>query len=194
MPCEILLEFHGKNPELTKTLFRENTGTVQIAVRGKTPGAHKDAGTFQWSSAVRALSLLLTKAALLGRGERHESNAGLRGYAGSVAASLDYAISKEPSWIIEMFGIEKSGRSRIRKLIKRTNAERKLPGPVMLVLNTAHLPLSAITIWWNGARVVDPTVLKSLIHLLELQSGSTAVESPLFESPEEFFVRKAKAA
>ena len=186
----MLLEFHGKNPALIKTLFRENGGTVHLAVRGKSPGAQRDAGTFQWSSAVRALSTILTKAVLVSRYRKEAPPPALKGFAGSLASSLDYAISKEPEWTIDMFGVDVSGRSNLRRIIARTNADRKLPGPVILGLKSEILPPQTITIWWNRARVVEPWMLNSLIDLLELQSGSRSV----VESPEEFVVKRPKAA
>ena len=194
MSCEVLLEFHGEIPELTRTIFRANGGEVRSAIRGKTPGARRNAGTFQWSSAVRAVSLLLAKAALMGRGLLEESNAALRGSTGSSAASLDYAISKQPGWIVDMFGMDGSGHSRIRRLIRRSNAERKYPGPVVLGINTLNISPTAIDIWWNDARVVDSTILRTLIDHLERQSGDQTSATSAQESPEAFFLRRAHVA
>jgi len=170
MSCQILLEFHGENPELTKTLFRAAHGDVRTAVRGKTPGAQKDAGTFQWSSAVRALAVLLAKAAITTQRDEEPSSALLSGFAGSLAATLDYAVSKEPAWTVDIFGIDSGGRSLIRRIIKRTNSERKLPGPVVLAVNPNFLPPETIVLWWNGARLKDPTKINTLINLIELQA------------------------
>jgi len=93
-----------------------------------------------------------------------------------------------------MFGVERNGHARIRRIIKRSNSERKLPGPVVLGINTLNISPATITIWWNGARVVEPTVLKTLIDLLELQASATSENSSVAESPEEFFAKKARAA
>jgi hypothetical protein len=93
-----------------------------------------------------------------------------------------------------MFGVERNGHARIRRIIKRSNSERKLPGPVVLGINTLNISPATITIWWNGARVVEPTVLKTLIDPLELQAGTISGSQPTTESPEEFFAKKARAA
>jgi hypothetical protein len=140
------------------------------------------------------VSLLFAKAALMGRGLLEESNAALRGSTGSSAASLDYAISKQPGWIVDMFGMDGSGHSRIRRLIRRSNAERKYPGPVVLGINTLNISPNAIDIWWNDARVVDSTILRTLIDHLERQSGDQTSTTSAQESPEAFFLRRAHVA
>ena len=194
MTCEVLLEFHGKNPELTKTLFREDAGDVRTAIRGKTSGGRISVGTFQWSSAVRGLALLLSRAALADHRGEGTSTAILQGTAGSLAASLDYAISKEPSWIGDMFGIDISGHSRIRRIIKRSNPARRFPGPVVLVVNAAYLPPGGITIWWDGSRVTDSREIKTLVTLLELQPGAGHPDQIEPHSPEAFFKTWVRAA
>jgi len=189
MTHEMLLEFHGVTPELTKTLFREVGGTVKTAVRGKTSGASKGAGTFQWTTAVKALSLLAVKAVLTERHSTSPTDAALLGGAGSLAATLDYAVSKEPEWTVDMFGVDTEGRSLIRRLIKRTNSERKYPGPVTVSVNTRAISPTSISIWWDGKRVQDEETLRTLERELLQQTGSAHSS----ESPEDFF-RKSKAA
>jgi hypothetical protein len=190
MTHEMLLEFHGITPELRKTLFREVGGTVKTAVRGKTSGALEGAGTFQWTTAVKALSLLVVKAVLT---ERHTPSptdaAALLGGAGSLAATLDYAVTKEPAWTVDMFGVDTEGRSLIRRLMKRTNTERKYPGPVTVSLNTRAISPTSISIWWDGKRVEDEIALRTLERELLQQTGSAHSS----ESPEDFFQKSAAA-
>jgi hypothetical protein len=76
----------------------------------------------------------------------------IKGCGGSLAASLDYAISKQPMWLTEMFGCDQSGISLIRRMILRTNPERKRPGPTVLSLNERFMPVAAISIFSDGAR------------------------------------------
>lgn len=88
-------------------------------------------GSFTWSSAVRALCILLVKTSPQIRGLNNQE-ASISGEAGSLAASLDYALSKQPRWLTEMFGIRGNGIPNIRYLIHRSNSGRKKPGPVQL--------------------------------------------------------------
>jgi len=53
------------------------------------------------------------------KGHNKESKqAHLEGEMGSLAASLDYAISKKPIWLLDMFGINSDGKAKIRPLIQ----------------------------------------------------------------------------
>jgi hypothetical protein len=129
---------------------------VRVSVRGKTPGAFHGANTFQWTSAVRALALLLVSARIDG------AQTVLAGETGSAAASLDYALSKHPSWLVEMFGTDAAGRGMARRLIRRSNPERKRPGPVLLSLNAHLLQPAEIDVEKDGVVVSDPAVLSQL--------------------------------
>ena len=192
MTCEMLLEFHGKSPELIKTLFRENGGEVCLTLRGKTPGAQRNAGTFQWTSAVRALCIALLKGRL--SPNPHQEDSSLSGFAGSLAATLDYAISKQPTWTEDMFGVTPDGRSVLRRVISRSNSERKRPGPVTLSLNPHVLSPGSIIVWWNGQRVQEPTILKGLIDSLELQADPNHQSAPRADSLEVAMKRGSRAA
>jgi hypothetical protein len=133
--------------ELTEVIFNDGSSTdARISVRGKTGGPFRRAGSFQWTSAVKALSLLVLKTC------SNPSDGLLRGFANSLAASLDYAISKQPLWLTEMFGCDQQGISFARRLILRTNPERKRPGPVTLGINQAYLPTSQVQIFFDGKR------------------------------------------
>jgi hypothetical protein len=133
--------------ELTEVVFNDGlSNQARTSVRGKSSGPLRAAGSFQWTSAVRALALLAVKTVST------PSDAFLRGLGNSLAASLDYAISKQPMWLTEMFGCDQQGISLARRMILRTNPERKRPGPVTLGINQSYLPPSQITIFVNGAR------------------------------------------
>lgn len=157
--------------ELIEVVFQENpSNEPRVCVRGKTAGPNRSAGSFQWTSAVKALSLLAVKTALM------PDNAILRGDGHSLAASLDYAISKQPMWLSEMFGWDTKGVSLTRRLILRTNPERKRPGPVTLGINQVYLSPSAITILINGrpASVEQLTVLHTQLEGLEVREYAQA--------------------
>ncbi len=155
------LKLYFEIDQLTEVIFRENAGDeVRHTIRGKTGGAFRYAGSFQWTSAVKALSLLLARAAL------SPQNSAIQGHVGSLAASLDYAISKQPAWITEMFGCDQHGISFARRLILRTNPERKRPGPVVLAVNYVYLPQVSIEVFVNGTKC-STTDLEKLIATLD---------------------------
>ncbi|NDC37488.1 MAG: hypothetical protein EBZ48_05495 [Proteobacteria bacterium] len=162
MENKILLDFHGNIPELTQVIFNPRGSTPRTTVRGKTAGALKGAGTFQWTSAVRALSVIAVRAAISARTGAALTTAALSGMGGSLASTLDYAISKEPSWSCDMFGVDGNGRSLIRRMFVRTNSERKFPGPVVIGLNSAFLAPEQIIIRWDGALVSDVAQMDTL--------------------------------
>jgi len=163
----MLLEFHGEVPELTKTLFRRDNGEVITSVRGKTAGALRGAGSFQWTSAVRALSAILVRGALVAREQGDPNLVALSGFGQSLASTLDYALSKQPLWTVEMCGVDMCGQSFLRRLFLRTNPERKYPGPVIINLNSRILTGEAIQVWWNGQRLTDPATFRSLLDRIE---------------------------
>ena len=62
--------------------------------RGKTPGAYHAEGSFQWTSGVRAVCVAFIKVRLSGFDP--EVDTCVVGDRASMAASLDYALSKRP--------------------------------------------------------------------------------------------------
>ncbi len=133
--------------QLTEVVFNDGVSSeARRSVRGKSGGAYRTAGSFQWTSAVRGLAYLMVQTALI------PESAILQGTGGSLAASLDYAISKQPMWLTEMFGSDQNGICLIRRMILRTNAERKRPGPTVLAVNQRYLPVEALSIYSDGKR------------------------------------------
>jgi len=167
MNCEMLLEFYGEAPELIRTLFRRDNGEVITSVRGKTAGALTGAGSFQWTSAVRALSALLIRGALTAQENGDHNLAALSGMEQSLASTLDYALSKQPLWAVEMCGVDACSQAFLRRLFLRTNPERKYPGPVIVNLNMRILEGKHIQIWWNGGRLTNPAELRNLLERIE---------------------------
>ena len=123
---KLKLWFSSDNsPQLLKTEFEHPLlSEKRTAVRGKSAGAYHDTATFQWTGAVQALCMLC-----LNKDEV------LEGYQGSPASSLDYALSKQPMWLLEMFGWDVNGESLARRIIKRTNTSRKMQAPISLSLS-----------------------------------------------------------
>lgn len=128
----------GTTVTLSKTRFRHPLLKQElVTVRGST--APEMAGNFRWSSGVRGLALLLVKHAVAAEIGAKSAIAGgpsaaIEGAEGSHAASLDYAISKQPRWLDDMFGTTPQGVSISKLLFRRINPDRKRPGPVTVFI------------------------------------------------------------
>ena len=163
MDC-LKLHFVGdEDPALFQTEFV--CGAIRsYAVRGKTSGAFAGQGSFHWSIAVRALSLLAIKTFMAGKG--HDCDPILVGDKGSFAASLDYAISKETHWLIDVFGISDGLVPNFRKVFKRTNSGRKRSGPVAVSFAKPFAQPGAINIRLNSHDVTSLSDLNLLLDRL----------------------------
>lgn len=138
-----------------------------IVIRGKTSGAFKQYGSFQWTSGVRAVCAVFLRYALSEITPRVDYC--LVGSRGSLAASLDYALSKGPSWIGEMFGSTPSGGMYARRIFRVTNPNRKRPGPVALSVNKTVIPSCNIEIYLNNNRVTEHADLLAMLQSIESQ-------------------------
>jgi hypothetical protein len=175
------LDFAGTSKvELFQTRF--STGCHNqplLAVRGKTSGAYSNAGSFHFSTAVRALCILCVKSVLAEKSPPSPTLPIILGFRGSIVASLDYALTKQPAWLIDMFGCDTSGRPMGQRLLSRTNSHLKRPGPVAIGLNTRALSAKNIHIFWNEQRVEDVQTLKTLLSLLGESKTTAHPESTL---------------
>lgn len=123
---------------LNQTMFSHPLlGRRLVSVRGTT--APPQAGTFRWSSGVRAVSVLLTRQAIISDACRNghangDVAAAIDGHGDSLAASLDYALSKQPLWLQDMFGVTPHGKAISKLLFRRMNPDRKRPGPVTVFI------------------------------------------------------------
>jgi len=153
----------GNNIVLDKTCFVDYPiGSEIIAVRGS--GLKHKYGVFRWSPAVQAVSLLFLKHAA---GE----DPSLEGNSGSYASTLDYALSKQPNWLLDMFGVDDTGLSSLRTIIVRTNSEQKQPGPVRLWLDEKFLKLFSTKVYLNNQELITKEALITLHSAIELQSA-----------------------
>ncbi len=163
------LVFAGNgDPQLVEVRFVDRiAGRTCASVRGKTSGAYRNVGTFQWTSAVRALCVLLvrTKLASLRGGEPFVVR--MSGELGSPAASLDYALTKQPRWLCEMFGTVGRGSAFAQRLFLRTNSNRKRPGPVTISLNERYLAASDLSINCGTQRIDSFEQLQKLYLAME---------------------------
>lgn len=141
---------------------------LTVSVRGKTSGASGHGASFQWTSAVRALAVLCLRTSAMGD-SAYIGDCTLKGGAGTLASSLDYAIAKSPIWLMEMFGTHIRGDRFVRRLFKITNPNRKRPGPVVLSINHQLLSVSNIEIFVNGQRCLSGQELNALADKIMVQ-------------------------
>ena len=156
-----------EDPQLLEVVFTSEIESVRHhSVRGKTCGALGTGRAFQWTSAVKALVVLFINAKLDTKDDQMRTTLGLlSGEKGSLAASLDYALSKQPNWIGEMFGVSANGDCYLRKLLVRTNPERKYAGPVILGIRRNKLSRENIHILINQ-KECDPATLSIITRIL----------------------------
>ena len=168
----LIMQFSGSSqPELLMVTFSSSiTGKTCNSVRGKTPGAFRNAGTFQWTSAVHGLSILMLRSKLHAHGATVSPV--IHGPRNSLASSLDYAVSKGPFWLSEMFGFTANGDPVAKRLFQRSNPNLKRPGPVAVAINQAILPDNAITVQIEGQVVTEQSVLFEILAALEEIDGA----------------------
>jgi len=140
--AKLSLRYLNRNqPALHETYFSfPDCGLDKHTIRGRTAGAYTAMGygTFGWTSAVQALSQLCVqtkKWAMTGIDRPMIS-----GSKGSLASSLDFSVSKDPLWLLDMFGLDLRDRPIIRRLLLRNNSGLKRPGSVCIALNSNILP------------------------------------------------------
>jgi hypothetical protein len=114
------------------------------------------------------------KAKLLGENVQIEPM--LSGGAHSLAASLDYAISKQPQWLLDMFGVSARGQSNAKRLFHVTNSHRKQSGPVAISLNSRVCPHDCVEVVLDGKCVVVDDLLRTVLDAVEA-SGTTIPSS-----------------
>jgi hypothetical protein len=170
---QIVLEFiNVRAPELAATFFLHPLLSGEIkSVRGVPLTG--DAGSFSWSRAVQALAIFFLRSAgyrMLAFRAREgcrplKAPYVLEGEAGSPAASLDYAIAKSPQWLQDMFGFTASGDILLRRLVIRSNPERKRVGPVRIALRVESSLIIAVML--DGEAVEDGPTLLSMANSIE---------------------------
>ena len=163
---KLVIHFAGEDEiELFETLFiHPLLDREQRCIRGKRSGAYRDHSTFQWTKAVRALSVLIVEAAI--RSTIPSAMPLLAGSTGTLASSLDYAIDKQTQWLFEMFGWTTDGGGLSRRLFIRSNPGQRMPGPVAISLNLNYLSPVEIEIYLNYERLTETQSLLDLKNRL----------------------------
>jgi hypothetical protein len=173
---ELLLDLKesGGTAVLTSTQFIVD-GTSYNSYRGKDTSLI-GTGSFTWTSAVQGLVALFMRHHIFGSTELGKISGG----PGSLAASLDYAISKQPRWLSDMFGVRDRGTPNIRYILTRSNSGRKRPGPVEVAVR----PSSKVTISvvCNNKPVTSDEELRALLKKIEGSEKNNDSVSPESES------------
>ncbi len=147
-----------------------------VSVRGKSGAGARAEGSFQWTSAVQALTILFLRACYHGKlvSEAPDVvlNADLQGERGSVAASLEYAIDKQPHWLQEMFGSDSKGNTLLRRLLHRDNPGGKRPGPISISVNRAALPAESIQVFVDDVLISSSRDLLYVTRAVEKACGA----------------------
>jgi hypothetical protein len=160
------LKFHfTSGRELRLYRVESMYGSVmRDAVHGDPADRSSSVGLFPWSRAVRALSALVIRTVVASR--ESDVTPYVAGEGGSLAAALDGALSKEPRWLRECFGVLESGEPVSRRLFTRSNPGRKRLGPVAVALSS-RVPRNKILILLNGEVVDSTSELRRMMEALE---------------------------
>ncbi len=154
-----------------------NLKDARVSYRGKGFSELLCRHTFQWTPAVRALSVLMlrTKAGYISHsGWPASGSPTIAGEGGSMAASLDYALSKRPLWMLDMFGTTANGEAIVKMLFARWNSERKRGGAVVVAVNPSQLSAEGIVVLLNGSEIDAERCVKLADSIL-LSTSNTAV-------------------
>jgi hypothetical protein len=165
----------GRDVRLIQVLFESPLGTVRSQT-GRT--ARNGEGTFGWTNAVQALSLLAVRSARSTMGG-DAPTPDLIGGQDSAANSLDLAISKGVAsrWLTEMFGIFSDDRPVAKRLFERRNSNRKIKGqPVTVFFNSRFLPYENIVVVRDDLPVQEADELDALMADLSAALDSSEVE------------------
>jgi hypothetical protein len=165
----------SEEPALFQTEFVYGLSKA-ICVRGKTGGAFTGRGSFHWSSAVRGMCLLAIKTCMASHG--YDEDPVIFGEQGSLAASLDYALSKETVWLVEIFGTNDEESPNFRRLFKRTNSGRKRLGPVAVSLSKSLQEKGAIEVILNGSALTAEEEFRGLLSTLQMTAQPLSLGDP----------------
>lgn len=155
------------NNELSRLEFILASGQVISAFRGKAEGAYRGNASFQWTSAVKALTALLIYHSA------HNDDSRLSGDKDSSAYSLTYALSKKPEWVKEL-------KLEELKLLSVSNANIKRPGTAALTIYNTRLSAYAIQVFNNAKELTEVAEKQSLARTM--LEGAATLEKSLTEN------------
>jgi len=168
-------------------LFDPELGEI-ISSRGRS--GLENHHNFPWTLAVKAVSLLLLSAAC---GEKGTISGGDK----SLASSLDYALSKNTAWLSDMFGCDEDAVPIARQIFRRSNSERKRPGPVVISVDTSVVSDHSVTVFLDGKELLKAEDIRTVAERIEAnvinakRSSSGAKVSPVVSTTKEIDISRA---
>jgi hypothetical protein len=162
---------NGPSAELFESEFSCSlVGRTLRCARGRYAFTDSLEGTFLWTSAVQSMSAVAIKSKIAGLSrttpQAWPQAAGLCSDSTPWALSLDFALSKKPRWLLDMFGLDQSGAPIIKRLFIRMNPEKKRPGPTWVSINPAFLESKNIAVFLDGVEVRTESELTALLSLI----------------------------
>lgn len=158
--------------------------TQRRLVRGRESTVAIHGASLPWTSATKALTVLALRSAALVRRSSPSSDfsqlknsllqAALVGRAGSAARTLDYAISKRPNWVVDLFHFDSEGSSLVGRFFWRVNSEGRRPGPISISFNPHMFSARSIVIRKGGKEITNAEQLLRLAESLEQSAFSPA--------------------
>ncbi len=147
--AEASLELHLSKHnflELTRTVFKLHRNDIPtVGIRGiqAPPGAIP----FKWGPTVHALTLFFVKAAAIAD-DNELYRPCLQGKSPSPALNIARLMGRqEPRCCFDLFGVDKSGRSNISRMLSICNHQLRDLRPVQLYLRTPPLSPTGIRVW-----------------------------------------------
>ena len=130
--------------------------------------------SFSWSKGVRATSALLLRWAAWGLQLKSSPRAKmpiLGGVRHSPAATLNDLLTRDPTWVSDVFGRGAEGRCLLDEMVTRINRDFKKvkDGPVTVALKPRLLPPDCIEVWVGGVAVTDANQLRRMAAEIERQ-------------------------
>ncbi len=161
----------GRGVALWRTEFSHPNYAPRVrrSERGREDGPHDGARSFQWTAAVKVLAAYVLRYAAWGRRGRAGLCPILEGERGTPAATLNYALSKQPGWLCGMFGADDQGSAFLPDILKRINPDLKLGEgvPVKLWLDPGTLPPEQVEIVRMNRQVEDPQEMEDMAEAIE---------------------------
>jgi hypothetical protein len=158
--------------QLERTVYVDSSGLEVVTVRGKTSGAYRNAGAFQWTPGVKALAVSFLRALANHLKKVRTYLPLLEGERGSLAASLNYALYKQPAWLFDMFGMDDLGNARLRSLLFHSNLGT---GKIAISLNEDLLPAGSIRVYVGAVEIRDADELGQLAREIISEENSAIV-------------------
>ncbi len=179
MTCRTVFDLRFSLPpsvELVEASFAHASFDRPLVVRRGKGTFDGKVGSFQWTSAVRALSELALRSFLWGHAGTGTQPL-LSGERGSLASSLDLALTKEPNWLAEMFGVDSLGTLLAKRVFLRSNSNLKRPGPVEVRLNDAFLDPRLIVVRALDGRELSLLEVEELIQRIAASAVRSETEA-----------------